>query len=445
MKTDSGFPERLIGLALKNGVSHAEVFQKTSRRLSVEVKGRELEAVESSLSFGYSLRVIRDGRLGFSYSTDPAEFEKVVEAAAGSAKWTEKDLFLDLPEPSGYGMPEIYDPLVESIVRNPEKKDEAVEKALLIEKSAMKDSRIKRLRKATASFSSSETLIHNSKGIAAGYKATSCTAQVMAVAEDRGDSRMGWDFQGARFLSDISFEKVGSTASMRALRLLGARKTTAVKSPVLIENAVAVEFLGIFALLLSSDAVQKGKSLLKGRLGQKIISERINIIDDGLMPGKLGSIPVDDEGVSAGRKCLVEKGVLQGYMYNTYTARKDNVRSTGNAIRGGFSGIPSVGPTNLYIEPAETVSDLTGALGTGLFITEAMGMHTANPISGDFSVGVSGLWVEGGEIKFPVKEAVISGNILGFFKGILAAGDDLVFYGNIGSPGLVVGPVDISA
>lgn len=440
MKTDNELPERLIRLAIQMAASHAEVYKKTTQRLQVEVKGGGLEAVEHSRTSGYGLRVIKESRLGFSYSTDPDNFEEVCRTAIESSKWTEKDNLLDIPPPENALMPEIYDPEIASI-----KEETAIEKALLIEASALNDRRIKRLRKAAASFSLSETLLYNSKGIASSYQSTSCTAHVMAVAEENDDSQMGWDFQAGRFLSDVSFEEVGSIARDKALRLLHARKIGATKSPVIIDSAVAADFLGIFASLLSSDAVQKGKSLLKGRLGKKVINEAISIIDDGTMPRKLGSRPIDDEGVPASRKFLIKEGVLLNFMYNTYTARKDNVVSTGNALRGGFSALPSISPTNLYIDSKKTIPDLFGSLNEGLYIVEAMGMHTANPISGDFSIGVSGIWIKRGMPEFPVKEAMISGNILEFFKSIMGSGNDLRFYGNIGSPSLLIDAVDISA
>ncbi|MBS1114841.1 MAG: peptidase modulator of gyrase, partial [Nitrospirae bacterium] len=177
---------------------------------------------------------------------------------------------------------------------------------------------------------------------------------------------------------------------------------------------------------------------------------KLNIIDNGLRSGKLGSRPVDDEGVPTREKMVVHEGVLQSYLYNTYTARKGNTQSTGNAVRGGFSSAPSVGITNLYIEPASGKGslgekELFTFLDRGLYIVDAMGVHTANPISGDFSLGVTGLWVEGGEIQFPVKEAVISGNILDFFQKVAAVGNDLIFYGNMGAPSLIISDIDVSA
>jgi PmbA protein len=288
----------------------------------------------------------------------------------------------------------------------------------------------------------------NSRGLDKAYSATTCTAQIMVVAEDGSDSQMAWDFEGSRFLSDVVFEEVGRNAATRALLLLRAKAMNGAKCPVILDNSVATEFLGIFSSLLSSESVQKGKSLLAHRQGEEVVNPLVSIVDDGLMEHKLGSRPFDDEGVPTSRKHLIKDGVLQGFLYNVYTARKEGVMSTGNAVRGSFSGLPTVGPTNLYIPACPASSgpeDLCRVMGRGLYITDAMGTHTANPISGEFSVGVSGLWIDGGIIKYPVKEAVISGNILDLFRRVSSVGSDLRFYGNVGSPSLLIGATDISA
>ncbi len=457
MKTDREFASELIELALKKGADQAEVYIKSSRNLSLEVKDQTIDAIESSLSFGYSLRVIQDKRLGFSYSTSADEIESVVKSATETAKWADMDEYLDLPNPPSLppesfrdkkrsaGI-EVFDSDSADI-----KEDEAIKYVLSIEKAARDfDSRIKKTRKASGIFNSGEILILNSKGVDISYPYTKYTAQVMTVAEENGESQMGWDFEGSRFLKDISFEGVGKNAAKRAVQLLGSRKIKTIKAPVLLDNSVVSEFLGVFASSLSAESVQKGRSLLKDRLGQKVISSNINLFDNGLIPRRLGTRPFDDEGVPTSEKVLIREGTLQGFLYNTYTAKKDGVNSTGNAVRGGYTGLPSVGITNLYLK---SVSDSDGipfknllsSLNKGLYITEAMGIHTANPISGEFSIGVSGLWVETGEVKFPVKEAVISGDILSLFGKIEAFGDDLRFYGNIGTPSLLIGAIDISA
>lgn len=442
------FAIKLMNIAMKKGADKAEVYVKTSKSLSIEVKEQKIDTLESSMTMGYCIRVIKDNRLGFSYSTNPDEMDTVAENAIEASKYSEPDDYLELPsalQPLAVSQPLIFDIDIASL-----SEDAAINRTLLIESSALnEDNRIKKIRKASGSFSTNNTYIVNSHGINAHYQSTGCSAQIMAIAEEGSESQLGWDYQGSRFLKDVSFEEVGRTAARRAAQLLGARKINSIKGFVLLDNSVSTEFLGILSSALSSESVQKKKSMLAGKKGAVVISDRLNIIDSGLLDGKLGSKPVDDEGVPASHKILIGKGILNGYLYNTYTAKKDGIASTGNAVRGGFTGIPTVGPTNLYIEPVskEYTNDFQGLIKTinkGLYVIETMGMHTANPISGEFSVGASGLWIEDGEIKHPVKEAVISGNILDLFKKVVMVGDDLRFYGNIGVSSLLIEEIDIS-
>lgn len=443
MKVDREFALRLLASAQKKGADMAEVYLKTARNLSVEVMAQEMDALESSIDVGYALRVIKDKRLGFSYSADINNPEAVVENAIEASRWTEQDDCLDLPSPTERQQVKIFDKAIVSL-----SEQEAMNRALLIEKTALDfDKRIRKIRKASASFSQKEVFIVNSRGVDETCSATACSAQIMVVAEEKSESQMGWDFDGSRALEEVSFEEVGRNAAKRALQLLGSRKISTLKTSVILDNSVAVEFLGLFASLLSSEAVQKGKSLLAGKVGQQVISPVLNIIDDGCLDYKLGSRPFDDEGVAVSKKYLIRDGILSGYMYNSYTAKKAGLRSSGNAVRPAFSALPSTGPLNLCIDASTgcITKDLATVMDKGLYITEAMGVHTANPVSGEFSIGITGLWVENGLVKYPVKEAVISGNILDFFSRVEAAGADLRFYGNMASPSLLVGQVDISA
>ncbi|OGW29325.1 MAG: hypothetical protein A2X59_01460 [Nitrospirae bacterium GWC2_42_7] len=445
MKIDTDFCQDLIKKALRLGADQAEVFVRSSKNLSVEIKDQSINSLSSSLSFGYSLRIIKNRRLGFSYSTDKHDSGTVAGKAVEAAGYSDEDEYLDLPEGSGTAEVEIYDPAIEEL-----KEEDAVVNVKLLEKAVYnEDERIKKIRSASGSFTSAAVAIVNSKHINAEYLATSCSAQIMAVAEQSGENQVGWYFEGSRFLKDISFEAIGKKAAQRALCLLGSKKINGCKAYVILDNSVTVDFLGIFAASISSEAVQKGKSLLKGRLNKKVISSKLNMLDNGLLPGKLGSRPVDDEGVLVKDKAVIKEGVLKAYLYNTYTARKDGVASTGNAKRGGFSALPAVGVTNFFIEPAShsdiiSKEKIIGSVSKGLYVIEAMGVHTANPITGEFSVGVTGLWIENGEPQYAVKEAVISGNILEFFDKIEAVGDDLKFFGSLGSPSLIISDVDIS-
>lgn len=422
----------------------AEVYFRTRKTLTVEVKSGEVDAMERAEGGGFGLRVFRDGRAGFYYSTVIESARQAAEAALKSSEFTTKDESLDLPEPAEPEKPDVFDPAAASIGE-----ESAIEMARILEQAAFSaDPRIKKIRKALVSFSAIDTFIVNSKGVSYGNPSTFCTAQITVVAEDKGESRMGWDFQGGRFLGDVSVEAVGKEAARRALLALGSRRMSAGKAHVVLDGSVATEFFSLFVSMLSSEAVQKGKSLLRGRVGRRVMGETVDIIDDGLMRRGPGTRHVDDEGVPARKNVFVKEGVLQGFMYNTHTAKKEGVASTGNAVRGGYSSVPSVGPMNVYIDSSSKrmpLKEMLGSLNKGLYVMEAMGMHTANPVSGDFSIGVSGLWVEDGLTVFPVKEAVISGNLLDFFGGVMAVGDELRFYGNVGSPALLMAPTDISA
>lgn len=446
MNPDPGFAEDILVRALKSGADQAEVFCKSYRNIAVEIKDQAVESLSSSFSVGYSVRVIRNNCLGFSFSTDISESDQVILRAMDVCRSVDKDLFHGLPSPSSPHTIAIFDNVIRDL-----KEDDAISMAMQIERAAYDtDSRIKRVRKPSTSVTVAETIIANSLGVKAQYQSTSCSAQLTAVAESDKESQTGWDYMGSRFLKDISFEDVGRTAARSALRLLGSKKMQGMKTTVILDRAVAIDFLGVFASSLSSDAVQKGKSLLAGRLDTMVISPKISIMDSGLLPGRLGSKPLDDEGVATQSKALIKEGKLLSYIFNTYTARKGSTVSTGNAVRGGHASLPSVGITNLYLEPASPADcikaqDLFKTVDKGLYVVDAMGIHMVNPISGDFSIGVTGLWIENGEVAFPVKEALISGNLLDFFGKVSALGDDMKFYGSLGSPSLIIPDIDVSA
>ncbi|HMK56074.1 MAG TPA: TldD/PmbA family protein [Dissulfurispiraceae bacterium] len=442
---DTGFAERLLQIALDGGADEAEVYATLSRNLSVEVKDRLIDTLEKSDTIGYSLRIFKDKRLGFSYSTDPGELTAVAARAIEASKFTEPDDANELPSPSGFSDVSVYDASISSL-----EETAAVDMIVAMESAALdSDRRITKTRNASGSFSVGQTRIMNSKGIDFEFTSSACSAHIMAVAEQSGESQMGWDYQGSRFLGDMTVELIGRTAASRALEMLGAEKMAPLRGFVLLDSAVAAEFIGILASALSSDAVRKRKSMLAGKIGESVISPRLNLVDSGILAGKLGSRPVDAEGVATTEKTLIEKGVLRGFIYNTYNARKDNVASTGNAVRGGFTGLPGVGPGNIFLAPtskefSKDISGLIGMVDNGIYVTETMGMHTANPISGEYSVGVTGLKIEGGTLARPIKEAVISGNILKLFGSIVMIGDESRFYGNIKSSHLLAEDIDIS-
>jgi len=442
---DMAFASKMVDLALSRGADEAEVYARRSRNLGIEIKDQKLDALESSVTAGYGIRVIKDKQPGFSYSTNPDDMSRVVNIALSVARYAERDENLGLPLSLIPGKVSVFDERIAALTES-----DAADCVMLLEKSALDtDRRINKIRKAAGSFGTSDTCIVNSKGIRAFYSSSGCSAHITVIAEQGPESQTGWDYEGSRFFNEVNFKRVGVNAAKKALQLLGAKKIRPMKGFILLDSSVASEFLGIFASALSSESVQKGKSMLAGKKGEQVLSPLLNITDNGLLDGKPGSKPFDGEGVPARSKVLVEKGVLKGFLYNTYTARREGIESTGNASRGGPSGLPGVGPTNLYIEPflpgdSREFGKLLGAIDKGLYVTEAMGMHTVNPVSGEYSIGISGLLIEKGETVHPVKEAIISGNMLDLFRQVIMVGDDLRFYGNIGVASLLIEAIDIS-
>jgi PmbA protein len=443
MRTDRELSRSLIDQAIARGADLAEVYQHSVKGIAADVKDSSIESVDTVSSFGYGLRIIKDLRQGFSYANDPGEAKSVMENSFAAAFRSGKDSSFTLPAASEPGNVITFDPSVAGISES-----NAIQYASMIERGAKeKDGRINKIRKSSASFRSADVLIMNSLGVDREYSATTCSAQIMAVAEEEGEGQLGWGFSVGRFLDEVDFKGVGVDAARRAVLLLGAKSPPTIKAPILLEPMVAAEFLSVVVSMLSAESIQKGRSLLKGRVGEKIFHELVTIVDDGLMQNGPGRRPIDDEGVPVSMHAFIQEGVLTGYMHNSRTAFKDGAESTGNAIRGGFSSVPAVGPVNIFLKPGDeniSTSELALSMDKGLHVFEAMGVHTIDPVSGDFSVGVSGLWIENGSPSHPVKEAVISGNLLDLFGAVAGIGSEMVFYGSIGAPSVLISSVDIS-
>ena len=396
----------ILTKVLKRNCDKAEVYIKSTKGVTVEAKSGKVEALEASRGFNIALRVIRNRKMGFSFTTSKDNMDSLIDEALQGADWNSTDEYVDIPESAPSGEVQIFDPAIDDI-----KDDEIISDALLLEEKALSfDRRIEKVRKAEADAGVATTLILNSNGVNASYKSSYYSAMVTTLAkDDDGDNQMGWEHEISRRKKDIDLEAIGQGASKRALELLGSRKIDAVKVPVLLSPSVAISFLGILSASLSAESVQKKRSFLAGKLDKAIISDLIDIVDDGTIPWKVGTRPVDDEGVACRNKTLISGGILKGYIYNHYAAVRDGVQSTGNASRANPRSMPGIGVANFYINSAGKSSedDLIKSLPKGIRILAAMGVHSANPVSGDFSVGISGQWIENGEILYPIKEAVM--------------------------------------
>lgn len=438
--------EFVEGRLRARGCRRWEIFTSASEVFGVEVKKGEVDSLKAARAVGLSVRVLDDARLGFAYSTalEPDALDGVVESALAAAQATEPDEHLQLAPPAG-DLPdlELVDPGLAEVPR-----DAKIEAARRLEAIALGyDPAIKRVRTAAYNESTTEVALRNSEGLDARYRRTGASTSVLALAEDPSGNQTGWEFDFGLGFADLDFERVGREAAQRAKALLGAKKVKTVRCPVVIENGAATSLLGVLSSSFLASSVQRGKSMLARRLGEAAMSEAVSIVDDGLLARGAATAPFDDEGTPQQTTPLVEAGVVRSFVYDLYTAHKEGGgrRSTGNAGRAGVKGPPGVGTSNLFVRPGKRSLDgLLGEMGTGMLLTDFMGIHTANPISGDFSVGATGFWVENGQIVHPVTGVAVAGNILQMFADVVEAGSDLRMFGSTGAPSLLVGRLSIS-
>lgn len=436
----------LASLLRKKGVGSYEIFYSMELGFGAEAQNNGVEALKSRSSSGAGLRVITDGRQGFGFSSvlTPEALSALCDAATSASAGASVDEGLCLAVPSVVKTVTEDGLFDETFFTAPSA--EKIELALSLERAAMSASpKITRVRKASYSESLQYARVVNSNGVDREKSATFYSSSVTAIAGDNGESQMGWEAGFGHKRSDIDVLSIGRASAENALRMLGAKTIKTMKCPAVIENTVACEFLEALAGSFMADNVHKGKSMLIGKLDTAVASRHVNVWDDGLLKGGWATSAFDAEGVARQKTPLIINGIAIGYLYDTYWGKKDGVKSTGNSARGGFKSLPTPGPSNVYIDKGvSTLKEMLAKLGTGLFVTEVLGAHTVNTVSGEFSLGASGLWVENGKAVYPVRGMVFSGTLLGLFSKIEACGSDLRFMGSVGAPALFVSELEVS-
>lgn len=436
--------ERVERLLKKRQLDGYEIMTGHSRTLSIEVKDSKVDSFKSAEPVAVAVRVLKDSGVGFSYASafSDSDLDRMIDASCVGAAMQTPDPFGLLPPSAVYrDMPELFDP--DLLIVDPGTK---VERALQLERVTLaQDPRIKRVRKAVYGESIYSVHLRNSRGLCGDYSGTTVSSSVSAIAESDGDSQMGWEFGHSNRFNGIDVGVIAEGAAVRALRQLGAVRTPGMRCPVILENHVAADFLELLAPSFSAENIHKGKSLLKGRAGERLFSDIIWIRDDGSLQGGLATAPFDGEGVPVRNTVLVDEGIVKGYLFDTAYAARMGAESTGNSSRAGVKGLPNLGISNLFIQngPSSSSAMLSG-IGKGMMITSVIGMHTANPVSGDFSIGATGFLIEDGHVTVPVKGVALSGNVLDLFRDVEMVGDDLRFFSQVGSPSLRINSLEIS-
>ena len=434
----------VVSLAMKAGASDADAVAHESDEFSVTVRMGEVETLKESGSRALGLRVFLGLRSGSASTSDLTAdgIRQLVEGALALAKVTEEDPCAGLPEAGEFGSIErdlhLYFDDVYSLAG-----EERIEWARRTESAALAaDPRITNSDGGSFDAATSRRVLANSRGFAGGYRTSYAGVSAAPLAQD-ADGKMqrdGW-WSGARRLADIdSPESVGQEAARRALRRLGARRVSTRQAPVVFAPEVARSLLGSIFQAASGDAIWRGASFLAGKLGEQIATPALTIIDDNAMllptgAGGFGTSPFDGEGLPSQRTMVLESGVLRNYLLNTYAARKLGMKSTHNASRG-LGGAPGIGAGNLYLRPGNlSPEQIVAEIPAGLYVTSLMGFGV-NIVTGDYSRGATGLWIENGQLTHAVEEVTIAGNLAEMLRNVSAIGNDLVFRGAIASPTL---------
>jgi PmbA protein len=425
-----------------------EAFVTHERNFKAKAYDGAIESTSSAEPRGVGARLVDRGRTGFAFTTDLSDegLDEVVAQARANARHATEDEAAGLAESSGR-VPE-----VEGLFDGSQARVTADDKAAFVLElerlTRVYDPRIRAVEESVYADAEVEVAIATTTGIAASFRETDAWCFSIAIAKDEGDDEVGFEFGLGRSLAALDAGEVARRAAERALGVLGATKIPSAPMPVVFEPYVAGQFLGVIGRVLTGEAVQKGRSLFAGKLGENVAGT-LTLVDDGRIAGAPGSAPWDAEGVVTQRTEVITEGVLSSYLYDTMSGRREGRASTGNASRSGFKSRPGPSPTNLAFETTGVTRDeLLRSAGRALLVQDFHGVHSgANPISGDFSVGVTGHLLENGEPGKPVKEVTIAAPMLDILARIAAVADDrrwLPFGGSYGGATMLVSEMTVA-
>jgi PmbA protein len=443
--------EFVVARARLSGASDAEVTIRQGDEFSTTVRLGEVETLKESGSRGVGLRVLVETDNGYRVaSTSSSDFtpdgiETLVQGAVGLAQVTSVDPFAGLAETSEFGKLSgdlgMYHEDVYSLPIQ-----ERIEWARRAEAAAMAaDTRLVNSDGASFDAATGRRVFANSRGFVGEYQSSYCSISTSPIAQGANGEmqRDCWWSQARAFRNLEQPEGVGREAARRTLRMLDARRVPTQQAPVIFAPEVARGIVGAVFDAAAGDAIYRGASIFTGKLGEEVAAASVTVVDDGTIPGGFGTSPFDAEGLPSRRTVIVEKGVLKNYILNTYAGRKLGMKSTGNAGRG-LAGNPYLDAGNLYLEAGTLAAgEMIRGVERGLYVTRMLGQGV-NLVTGDYSRGAAGLWIENGELAYPVHEITIAGNLKDMLRNISAIGCDLIFRGATAAPTLRIDGMTIA-
>lgn len=433
--------DRALAAARACGVAGGEAFLEDHSVFSVSVSGGKIENLETQDVRGVGLRLFDHGRVGFTYTADLSDqgLRDAVDIARTLLAHSDPDDAHRLPETdfSDTPEPEIYDPLVARV--DPQEKIRAARRVEEAARAA--DSRVTRVRQSKYTDVVGRVEVANTSGLRRSFPFSRVYASIEVNAEQRSELQSGWYSDFAVRFPSLDPMHIGREAARRAVQKLGATSTATRRANLVLDPIVAASLLESISPALHADNVLKGKSVLAGRVGRQVAGPKVTLLDDGRLQGGDHSAPYDAEGVATRCTMLIEGGVLKGFLHSTYTSLRMGAAPTGNAFRQSFKSPPRISPSTLYLQPTGTAREsLMAEAGDGIYITEVMGLHTIDPISGDYSLGASGMTIKSGRPDAPVDRIGIAGNVVDLLMSIAGVGSDLRFMpgGGAGSTTLLM-------
>jgi PmbA protein len=438
--------QRVIDGAKKHGATAADVMLREDDTFSVTVRMGDVETLKQAISRSLMLRVFIGKRTATSHTTDLSlpVVDRLVDETVDMARLTSEDESGGLPSQavprSGFPDLNLVDPSWESLT--PEQR---IDLAVRTEAAALSTDRsITNSEGASFEYARSKVALANTLGFNGAYEGTGGWLFCVPIAQSKeGMQRDHWMSAARHRLQLGSPEDIGKKAAERALRRLGARKIPTCQVPVIFDPLAARSLVSHLFEAVSGSSIYRRSSFLVDQIGQSVAAPAVTILDDALMPAGLGSSPFDDEGVPTQTTPIIEAGILKNYLHTAYTARKLQSTPTGNGSRAA-SGVVTIGPTNFYLKGgAHTPEEIIQSVERGLYVVELIGFGV-NTVTGDYSRGAVGLWIENGKFMHAVQEVTIAGNLREMLKDIEMLGNDVTFMGSIAAPTLKIGKMVIS-
>ena len=430
----------LVARACRAGADTADAIVGESDGLEVGIRLGEVEKLKRARERRAGLRVFVGGATAIASSGDlsASGLDALVDDAVALARVTAPDPYGGLPDPADLAtaLPdlELYDAAVESI-----EPAAAFDRCRAAEEAARSASEeITNSEGSEFGCGGGQVALASSHGFVGSYGSSSFSLSAVPIATRDGHMQRDYWYSTSRTLDALELaDAIGREAARRTLRRLGARRVPTGEYPIVFEPEVAASLLRHLAGAISGSSLYRRASFLVDTLGQSIAAPSVTIVDDPLRPRGLGSRPFDGEGVASTRRTLVEKGVLRSYLLDSYSARRLGLRTTGHAARAAGDA-PGVSPTNLYLEAGPHAPEaIIGSVAKGLYVTELIGFGV-NTVTGDYSRGAAGIWIESGELTHPVEEITIAGNLREMFRNVEMIGNDLRFRTATASPTLKI-------